>query len=302
MRFIIAICYILFVVSTLEIEAQNKDFFPYKSGDIIVFAVFQGNDRMNDHKVSFVDVSTDSNKNTFFTLNYEGYENPIFSDLKIDSSGNVFGNDWWTPTEKWKILNYELITEENWIAWFYSSEEFEIGRVLSTDTSNYLGIKSEHKNIEYFTAGDSTSSSGFQTIGATVKDSLGFIDVFSYEFGPRYLLKGGKIGDEIFGDTTLTLITSNEEENSFLNDFQLSNYPNPFNPSTTVSYSMKEAGTVVLKLYDITGRFVEEIVNEYKSSGEYKIRFDASNLSSGTYFIRGKLGESISTQKITLIK
>lgn len=96
---------------------------------------------------------------------------------------------------------------------------------------------------------------------------------------------------------------SNEIQNELpVKSELLQNYPNPFNPSTTVSYSMKEAGTVVLELYDITGRFVEEIVNEYKLSGEYKIRFDASNLSSGTYFIRGKLGESISTQKITLIK
>ena len=125
---------------------------------------------------------------------------------------------------------------------------------------------------------------------------------FGYDGGSTYLIKGLKLGNEIFGDSS-SVITSSEFDQDIPKETSLlQNYPNPFNPSTTISYRMNKAGIVELKLYDITGRFVQEIINEYKSTGEHKISFDASNLSSGTYFILGKLGKTISTQKITLIK
>lgn len=69
------------------------------------------------------------------------------------------------------------------------------------------------------------------------------------------------------------------------NDFRLEqNYPNPFNPTTVISYQLPTNGLVTLKIYDILGREIATLVNEEKPRGNYEIKFDGENLSSGVYF------------------
>lgn len=108
-------------------------------------------------------------------------------------------------------------------------------------------------------------------------------------------------------------ITSIDKE-SVPKDFQLyQNYPNPFNPSTTIQYSVPSIGSafndgnkVTLKVYDILGRLVTTLVDEYQSTGEYKVIFDASStgnkLASGTYFYRLQIGDRLETRKMILLK
>ncbi|MCB0725535.1 MAG: T9SS type A sorting domain-containing protein [Ignavibacteriae bacterium] len=62
------------------------------------------------------------------------------------------------------------------------------------------------------------------------------------------------------------------------------NYPNPFNPSTTIGFSIRNRGFVTLRVYDITGKEVKSLVNEYLERGEYNVTFIAAGLSSGIYF------------------
>ncbi|MEO8211097.1 MAG: T9SS type A sorting domain-containing protein, partial [bacterium] len=64
------------------------------------------------------------------------------------------------------------------------------------------------------------------------------------------------------------------------------NYPNPFNPSTTISYEIPAAGIISIKVYDLAGREVSKLVDEFQAAGRYELRFDGSNLSSGVYFYR----------------
>jgi hypothetical protein len=80
------------------------------------------------------------------------------------------------------------------------------------------------------------------------------------------------------------------------------NYPNPFNPSTTIRYSLPEAGHVSLYIYDITGRLVEQLVNQHIPAGYHTVTWDASSYSSGVYIARLKAGSSIKTQKMVLMK
>lgn len=81
------------------------------------------------------------------------------------------------------------------------------------------------------------------------------------------------------------------------------NYPNPFNPSTVITYQIQMNSIVSLHVFDILGREVAVLVDgEQKSAGEYSLTFDASALSSGIYIYRLQEGNSILTQKMTLIK
>ncbi len=97
---------------------------------------------------------------------------------------------------------------------------------------------------------------------------------------------------------------------SIENNFHLSqNYPNPFNLTTIIRFSIpvetRHASSlqhVTLKVYDMLGREVAMLVNEEKSSGNYEVKFDGSNLSSGIYFYRMQAGSFNQTKKMVLIK
>jgi len=86
-------------------------------------------------------------------------------------------------------------------------------------------------------------------------------------------------------------------------DFNLSqNYPNPFNPVTKINFALPKQGFVTLKIYDITGREVKTLVNEFKQSGYYSIDFNGSNLASGVYFYRIQSNDFVMTKRMVLIK
>ena len=80
------------------------------------------------------------------------------------------------------------------------------------------------------------------------------------------------------------------------------NYPNPFNPATKINFEIPKEGFVSIKIYDITGREVHNLINEIKVAGYYTVSFDGAKLSSGIYFYRISTGEFTSVKKMTLVK
>ncbi len=93
----------------------------------------------------------------------------------------------------------------------------------------------------------------------------------------------------------------NEEEELF--SYKLAqNHPNPFNPVTTIRYSLGKGQIVKIDVMDILGRELITLVNEYKPRGNYSIKFDASELVSGIYFYRIQSGSFINVKKMVLIK
>lgn len=95
---------------------------------------------------------------------------------------------------------------------------------------------------------------------------------------------------------------SEERKEVISYEYSVSNYPNPYNPSTTINYSIKDAGNVQIVVYDVLGRRVIELVNEVKESGSYKILFDGSKLSNGVYYYMMKSGGFVQTKKMILMK
>lgn|GEM_PF-2497415 len=83
---------------------------------------------------------------------------------------------------------------------------------------------------------------------------------------------------------------------------RLDSYPNPFNPSNVIRYSLPTPGHVTVKVYDVTGRLVQTLVNKEQEAGDYSVQFDGTSLSSGTYLVQLGLGELIKTMKISLLK
>ncbi|HTY37155.1 MAG TPA: T9SS type A sorting domain-containing protein, partial [Bacteroidota bacterium] len=80
------------------------------------------------------------------------------------------------------------------------------------------------------------------------------------------------------------------------------NYPNPFNPSTFIEFSLPHATNVTLKIYNILGQEVATLVDEYCAAGNYKVRFDASKLTSGVYVYRLKADSFVGEKKLLLLR
>ena len=99
------------------------------------------------------------------------------------------------------------------------------------------------------------------------------------------------------------IVLDNPVEGSVPSAYTLEqNYPNPFNPATTISYSIPKESQVSLKIYDVMGREVVELVSGKQSTGSYNVEFDAASLASGTYFYKLVAGDFISVKKMVLLK
>ncbi len=114
----------------------------------------------------------------------------------------------------------------------------------------------------------------------------------------------------LFGGTTSGLFKSTQITTSVSKNFYTApitfslsqNFPNPFNPSTEIQFSIRDASMVSLKVYDILGREVSTVVSDVKEPGTYSITFNASTLSGGVYYARLQSGQRIATKKMLLVK
>jgi hypothetical protein len=90
--------------------------------------------------------------------------------------------------------------------------------------------------------------------------------------------------------------------NEMPTDYSIANYPNPFNPTTTINYQLPENGFVTIKVYDLLGKEVATLVNENKSAGYHRVNFDASKLTSGVYVYTITANQFIQSKKMLLMK
>jgi hypothetical protein len=99
---------------------------------------------------------------------------------------------------------------------------------------------------------------------------------------------------------TISVISNNMNIPEIYKLFE--NYPNPFNPETSIRFLIKDDGFVSIKVYDITGRFVNVLVNQKLFAGDYTVKFDGASLSSGVYLYRIETGNFVDSKKMMLIK
>ncbi|MCI0473980.1 MAG: T9SS type A sorting domain-containing protein, partial [Ignavibacteria bacterium] len=99
-------------------------------------------------------------------------------------------------------------------------------------------------------------------------------------------------------------ITTFGNENTYIpHDYELKqNYPNPFNPETKIEYSVPANVLVTIKVFDVTGREVSVLLNEFKNAGSYSVSFNGNNLPSGIYFLKMRAGGFEQTRVMNLVK
>ena len=99
------------------------------------------------------------------------------------------------------------------------------------------------------------------------------------------------------------MLLSSKNESSIPKEIRLQpNYPNPFNPSTTISYEISRAGDVHLGIYNLNGQLIETLVNGHMVPGHHSMMWNGNELSSGLYFYKLNFEGEVLTKKMLYIK
>lgn len=228
----------------------------------------------------------------------------------------------------WKAFSIDLNDPNNINAARYNLQGL-LKTGLPIDPCNFPlsgvfgGVDCSTINPRFNYSGDPVSQTGWIAIQSWDVRSLLNIGPFKLEPNkPQHIISAYIVGrgEDPLNSITITrnyvMNAIQEYENNFssmtyvpnpptnpvVNYKVYQNYPNPFNPVTTIRFEMPDDGVVVIKIYDILGREVETLLNEYRHKNRYEIDFDAEGLASGVYFYQIKVNNFIETKKMMLIR
>ncbi len=172
--------------------------------------------------------------------------------------------------------------------------------LLSAVHSSGTDVKNELLNTDRQYAEMDSAEYIELSFGAGGAVPAGFTRSFVLETTGRYVRPSQNVKEAASLSKTGT---TEESVEGVPASFELkANYPNPFNPSTTIEYAVPRAGHVDIRVFDALGREIAVLVNETKPVGNYRIRFDASDFPSGVCFYRMKSGSFEKTRKFLLMK
>jgi hypothetical protein len=171
--------------------------------------------------------------------------------------------------------SFDIFAEDS--MWVAALDVYTLAGQYNAFDSTLTGIRVDDGILDfYFSAVD--YGEGYQYAGPFLNAIVIEQDsIFSLETGPDIILREGQIG--IF-----------------------ENYPNPFNPSTTFSYSVSQPGTTELVLYSVTGQLVAQIITRYSPAGEHQVVWSAGELPSGLFIAKLNHNSQIKIKKILIVK
>ena len=269
--------------------------------------------------VTFDDFSMtkiNSNGDTLWMRSRNGLGNTLenhdeVNSVAIDNTGNVYstGKSYYQLSSYFSTIKYNSSGVFQWEKIYLHPQNGEGGKDIVTDNSGNIyvtGGSNDFTTIKYNSNGDSLWSMIYNGPSNLVDfseamtiDNTGNVYVTgrSRQAGtPQYYeIATLKYSQTLTGTSG---VNSNNEYS-----FKLyQNYPNPFNPVTNLNFEIPEQSFVSLKIYDLSGKKVDELLNEVKPSGNYSVQFNASVLSSGIYFYTLKVNGYSETKRMILLK
>jgi ligand-binding sensor domain-containing protein len=239
--------------------------------------------------------------NTWQTVSIGGQTDHWINDIALKDEGPTFANgtlvvgtDWGElclyDGSEWNIFNMadawnpnnsvtKIAVDADGIIWFGQREEG-------------LGMYDGKQLLSFYK--DNSGIAGNYVISLAIKETNDSTEVWCSVYDNGYL------GISIFTQARVTGL----EANSLLplEPILGPNYPNPFNPTTTIPFTMARRGHVTLKVYDINGRLVRVLLDDFKAAGKHLVKFDASDLAAGLYIGRLRIGDKTKQFKMILLK
>jgi len=214
---------------------------------------------------------------------------------RIDTGGNIFYGKIFPTTQKEYFGDIKILNDNKYIIALNRDSAnttiFKAKAMVTDSLGNILREKIfSRDDYESFNSVLPVSNGDFVFAGTTVNESIGLpFDV--------YVVRA----DSTFNAPPIG-ISSNG--NIISKDHKLlQNFPNPFNPVTKIKYQIPYSSIVILKVYDVLGREVKTLVNQFKSKGTYEISFDGNENPSGLYFYQLSVdGNIIDSKKMILIR
>lgn len=203
------------------------------------------------------------------------------------SIDNVSGLGQHTPLPV-ELVSFSASAGEGQVTlrWRTATEINNYGFEVMRTEASHSGISSVNWQTAGFVRGSGTSNT---------EHTYSFTDRPERAGRYAYRLK------QIDNDGTFSYSESSAVEFSMPEGYYLAqNFPNPFNPSTDISYGMAKDGVVSLKVYDVTGRLISTVDEGYRAAGNHRVSFDAAGLSSGVYFCRLSVNGYFSVKKMVL--
>lgn len=283
---------VLFYIITLISTAHAQTFAPLAVGNIWVYQEYESSPQRVKYYVS----GTTTIDNNLYFICRKSENDSIVNYFRVDDSGLYISRYGSQEIPYYKI---NAAIADTFIAqmWF--------GKIKYTVTNiseeNIFGNSVMVKNLNVYWI--------FGNFSETWSEEFGLLSRSNYLGETRYILKGCVIDGTVYGDTSL-VITGVKNEIKELNTkiYLDQNYPNPFNPSTVISYRISEFSHVTLKIYNMVGREVATLVDEYKHPGSYQATFTTQqttnqvHLSSGVYFYKLVAGIFSETKKMIVLK
>lgn len=240
----------------------------------------------------------------------------LFADWDIGANGdlnkadwdaaNQLGYIWRTDNNPGTYVGMSLLSSNNPAYWAIDND--------NTVAGNPWGIYDGFTDQEKFTS--LSSGIGRQQAGVTAgRDVANVVGSGPYNIPANgeitvsfALIAGDNLNDlktnAIAAKNKYNLLLSVVNYNSEIPDsYSLSqNYPNPFNPATKIKFALPSSGFTSLKVYDISGKEISNLLNSNIQAGTYEVLFDATNFSSGVYFYKLESNGYIETKKMFLVK
>jgi len=281
-------------------------------------------------------VTIEFKKGTSILNSFDNLDNWLFSGENIDTSNSniEIANSHFTEGNSSVKLNYNFVYQSGVQNWAYLNTNIPIEGIplnfgLDVNGNDFKHsiafIVTNYNGEEFAILADKQLDvdEHFDTLKAKFSKPIPLVatNVFHYPITLTkiavILASGRVVNTNYFGSIFFDNLTANyseptvsvEENKNLASEFRLDqNFPNPFNPSTTIQYAIPQnaknnyAQPVTLKIYNILGQEIAALVNKVQNSGNYSVQFDARNLASGVYYYTLKAGIFSQSKKMILLR
>lgn len=296
MKLILLTTFFLLMLSGSELSAQENplDFFPYHDGD--VWQYFVGSDDgsyIETLKITKIDTVGDS-------LHYLYYNNGSVPSYKVNINSKIVYQKHIVENDFYPLYELDIPIDSFWVS--DSSHEYWTF-FYSSWIGNYFGFQLKTRQLYVYYGYPIGVFNANPQVGVWLVENIGFYKD-EYDGGSKWLL-GCIIDGRKFG----TITSINEAEQNVNHQTKtVTNYPNPFNPTTTIEYYLDNEAIVILEIFDQLGRRIRVLEDKSQDVGKHRIVFEGSDLASGVYYyrllVKDKKGEKMYLQgnKMVLLK